>query len=91
MNYTSSVKLDSISTRFEVDGTAISNKIQNDECGGCGMGLCSPREWHPWLACETFERTHDSREVWRALRRAVRAADPDVAGAERLHEVFYGD
>lgn len=80
----------SLSSRWEIDGTAITNKIQHDKCYGCGMGLCSPREWHPQLACDTYERTHDSREVWRALSKAVRAADPDVAGAQRLHEAFFG-
>lgn len=79
-----------LSSRWDVDGAAITNKIHHGKCYGCGMGLCSPREWHPQLACDTFERTHDSREVWRALTRAVKAADPDVAGAERLHEVFFG-
>lgn len=81
---------ESISTRWEIDGTAISNTIQNDKCHGCGMGLCSPREWHPQLACDTFLKHRDSRAVWRALLHAVKVGDPNVAGAERLHEVFYG-
>lgn len=79
-----------LSGRWEIDGAAISNTIQGDKCHGCGMGLCSPREWHPQVACETFTRTRDSRAVWRALLHAVKVGDPNVAGAERLHEVFYG-
>ncbi len=54
--------------RVRIDGTPITNVIQDDKCFDCGMGLCDPREWHPYVACEVFRRTHDSRKVWSALR-----------------------
>lgn len=54
--------------RYRIDGTPITNVIQHDKCFECGMGLCDPREYHPWEACEEFKRSHDSRKVWRLLR-----------------------
>jgi len=57
--------------RITIRGGLIRNRIQHDRCADCGMGLCDPLEYHPYLACEVFKRTHDSREVWRALRRGA--------------------
>jgi hypothetical protein len=76
--------------RITFDGATIENTIQDEKCWSCGMGLCAPREWHPHEACEVFRRTHDSREVWRALWRSLKTGDPDVAGAVHLNKVFYG-
>ena len=55
-------------TRRRIDGTTITNTIQDDKCFECGMGLCDPREWHPHIACESFKREHDSRKVWVVLK-----------------------
>ena len=58
--------------RLTIGGDLIHNRIQDDRCWHCGMGLCDPREYHPHVACVAFLRTHDSREVWRELRRLAR-------------------
>jgi uncharacterized OB-fold protein len=54
--------------RYDFDGNLLHEKIHVTKCGSCGMGLVSAREYHPFEACEEFERTHDSRKVWRMLR-----------------------
>ena len=58
--------------RFTINGERIISPIHVTNCGECGMGTCSEAEYHPYSACVTFKRTHDSREVWRELRRKAR-------------------
>jgi hypothetical protein len=70
--------------RLTFNAGIITNTIQRDRCGYCGMGLCDPCEYHPHIACEAFERTHDSREVWRELHRRIKAHDEALPGLERL-------
>lgn len=41
-----------------------------DACASCGMH-CHAGEYHPFLACEHFKRTHDSRSVRANLRAVV--------------------
>lgn len=57
--------------RIDIRGDRIANVFHVSKCHDCGMGTCDAAEYHPWLACQVFKRTHDSREVWRALRRAA--------------------
>lgn len=70
--------------RLTMNGGIIRNTIQHDRCADCGMGLCDPREYHPFAACEAFRRTRDSREVWREIYRRIRAHDEALPGLDRL-------
>ncbi len=61
--------------RFTFDGRELPRLTEESRCGSCGMTTWDGAEWHPYEACEVYERTHDSREVWRALQRRIVAGD----------------
>lgn len=53
--------------RYSIHGDQYQSSIQTSRCAECGMGTIDANEFHPWEACEEFKRTHDSREVWKAI------------------------
>ena len=62
--------------RITVKGGLIRNRLHVTTCSYCGMGLVDDMEYHPYAACEAYQRTHDSREVWREIRRLAQQGEP---------------
>lgn len=54
-------------TRYSIHGHRLTGRVFTSKCGDCGMDTISEDEFHPYEACEVFKRTHDSREVEKAL------------------------
>jgi hypothetical protein len=59
--------------RYSIHGHRLTGRVFETKCHECGMPTISADEFHPWEACVTFKRTHDSREVERALEPLFRA------------------
>jgi hypothetical protein len=58
--------------RYDPNGNQIATSpLEMTECDECGMPVYG-MEFHPYEACEVYKRTHDSREVWKALMPRIR-------------------
>jgi hypothetical protein len=64
---------------------------ENTTCAGCGMLLSSPRDYHPFAACELFKRLRNGNQVEANLRAVVeygmRAQASGLSLDDAMHDI----